>query len=65
MVTIITKEMLIGDILREKPEASKTLMKFGMGCIGCPASQMESLEQAALIHGLDLNILLDELNNEE
>jgi len=62
---MITKEMLIGDILRQKPESANTLMKFGMGCIGCPASQMESLEQATLIHGLDLNIVLTELNKEE
>ncbi|WP_352420320.1 DUF1858 domain-containing protein [Proteiniborus sp.] len=58
----ITRDMLIGEILREKPEAVETLLRFGMGCIGCPSSQMESLEQAAMVHGIDLEKLLTELN---
>lgn len=58
----INKDMLIGELLREKPEAAEILMRFGMGCIGCPSSQMESLEQAAMVHGLDLQNLLAELN---
>lgn len=58
----ITRDMLIGEILREKPEAVETLLRFGMGCIGCPSSQMESLEQAAMVHGIDLEKLLEELN---
>ncbi len=58
----ITKDMLIGEILREKPEAAEALLRFGMGCIGCPSSQMESLEQAAMVHGIDLEKLLAELN---
>ncbi len=58
----ITKDMLIGEILRAKPEAAEALLRFGMGCIGCPSSQMESLEQAAMVHGIDLEKLLAELN---
>lgn len=58
----ITRDMLIGEILREKPESVETLLRFGMGCIGCPSSQMESLEQAAMVHGVDLEKLLEELN---
>jgi len=58
----ITKDMLIGEILRERPDAPEILMRFGMGCVGCPASQMESLEQAAMVHGLDLNEILEALN---
>lgn len=58
----ITKDMLIGEIIREKPEAVETLLSFGMGCVGCPSSQMESLEQAAMVHGIDLERLLEELN---
>ncbi len=60
----ITKDLLIADILRKKPEAAEILMANGMGCIGCPASQMESLEQAAMVHGLDLEKLMNELNAE-
>ncbi len=58
----ITKDTLIGDIVRNKPEAIETLMRFGMGCVGCPASQMESLEEAAAVHGLDLDALVKALN---
>ncbi|NDL68424.1 DUF1858 domain-containing protein [Anaerotalea alkaliphila] len=59
---MITKNMLIGDILDVKADAAKVLMMNGMGCLGCPSSQMESLEQAAEIHGLDVNDLLAQLN---
>jgi hybrid cluster-associated redox disulfide protein len=59
---IITKDTLVGDIIKEKPEAVEILVGFGMGCVGCPSAQMESLEQAASIHGLNLEELLVELN---
>lgn len=59
----ITKDMLIGELIRKKPEAVETLMRFGMGCVGCPSSQMESLEEAAMVHGLNLDSLMAELNN--
>ena len=58
----ITKEMLIGEVIRKKPEAIEILMSFGMGRVGCPSSQMESLEEAAMVHGLDLNKLMEALN---
>jgi hybrid cluster-associated redox disulfide protein len=58
----ITKESLISDVLRIKPEAAEILMRYGMGCLGCPSAQMESLEQAAMVHGIDLEKLLEELN---
>lgn len=54
----ITKDTLIGELLREKPEKAETLLSFGMGCVGCPASQMESLEEAAMVHGLELDKLM-------
>ncbi len=59
---MITKDMLIGDLLKQKPEAAAILMTFNMGCIGCPSSQMESLEQAAAVHGLNVEDILDALN---
>lgn len=60
--TTITKDMIIGQILTINVNAAEVLMSNGMGCLGCPSSQSESLEMAAGIHGLDLNKLLDELN---
>ena len=58
----ITKDMLIGELIRKKPETIEILMQFGMGCVGCPASQMESLEEAAMVHGLNLDMLMAALN---
>lgn len=58
----ITKDMLIGELLRKKPEVAEILLTFGMGCVGCPASQMETLEEAAMVHGLELDTLMKALN---
>ncbi len=59
----ITKEMLLGEILRTKPEAAEVLMQMGMHCLGCPSSQMESLADAYMVHGLDADELLKKLNS--
>lgn len=59
---MITKDMVISEILEVKEGAARILMANGMGCLGCPSSQMESLEQAAEIHGLNINKLIAELN---
>ena len=58
----VTKETLIKDIVGLGPEAIDVLFKFGMGCIGCPASQMESIEDAANVHGINVEDLLLSLN---
>ncbi len=58
----ITKDHVIGDLIQERPEVIETLMSFGMGCVGCPASQMETIGEAAIVHGLDLEALLEALN---
>ena len=56
------KETLIGDILKEAPEKADILLEAGMHCLSCPASQMESLEEACEVHGIDVDELLEELN---
>lgn len=58
----ISKDIIIGNLLKEKPEAAEILMRNGMGCLGCPSAQVESLEDAANVHGMDINKLLSELN---
>jgi len=58
----ITKDTLIGDLLKEKPEAAEVLFQYGMGCIGCPSSQMETLAEAAQVHGIDLDELMKSIN---
>ncbi|MGL4742217.1 MAG: DUF1858 domain-containing protein [Sarcina sp.] len=59
---MITKDMTIGQIVREHPQKGEVLLGFGMGCIGCPSAQAETVEQAAMVHGLNLEELLKELN---
>lgn len=58
----ISKDMLIGDLIRQYPEAVGVLMQHGMACVGCPASQMESIEEAAMVHRLSLDTLMKDLN---
>lgn len=55
----VTKEMTIGQLLRTKPEAAEVLMAAGMHCLGCPSAQGESLEEAAMVHGMDIDALMD------
>ena len=59
----ISKEPRIGELLVTFPEAAPILMEIGMHCLGCPASQMESLEEAAMVHGLDAQVLEDQIND--
>ena len=58
----ITKDMTIGEILRVDMDVATVLMGVGMHCLGCPASQGESLEEAALVHGLDPELVLKQVN---
>ena len=58
----ITKETLIGEMLQIDIGIAPILMAAGMHCIGCPASQAESLEEAAYVHGMDVDDLLDTIN---
>ena len=57
----ISKDMIIGDIVKKNPENADILMAAGMHCLGCPSSQAETLEEACMVHGLDVNELLAKL----
>lgn len=59
----VTKETLIGELLQIDMSVGNILMGIGMHCFGCPASQMESLEEAAMVHGVDPQALVDEIND--
>lgn len=61
-VMAITKEMTIGEILRSNPEVAPILMEAGMHCLGCPSAQGESLEEAAMVHGMDIDALMAKIN---
>ena len=59
----ITKNMTIGEILSVDYDLASVLMGGGMYCVGCPSSQAETLEEAAMVHGIDPDLLLERLNN--
>lgn len=58
----LTKEMTIAEALKLKPQIAPVLMAKGMHCLGCIIAQGETLEQAAALHGLDIEELIKELN---
>ena len=58
----VTKDTLIGDLLRIDANVAPLLMGIGMHCLGCPSSQMESIEEAAYVHGIDPDSLVKEIN---
>lgn len=58
----IEKTTKIGELLEIAPEKAEILLNAGMHCIGCPASQEETIEEACMVHGIDIEELLKELN---
>ena len=58
----ISKNTTIGELLTVFPEATPILMEIGMHCLGCPSAQMESLEEAAMVHGIDADLLVEKIN---
>ena len=59
---MVTKDMTIGQLLMEHPTVAPVLMEIGMHCLGCPSAQAESLEMAAMVHGMDANELVEKIN---
>ena len=57
-----SKDTRIGEILQKAPEKAEILLQVGMHCIGCPASQMETLEEACEVHGIDVEDVVEKLN---
>ena len=59
----VTRQTIIGDILDMDQSTAPYFMEIGMHCLGCPASQGETLEEAAMVHGLPVEKLMEMLNN--
>jgi hybrid cluster-associated redox disulfide protein len=59
---IIRPDMTIAEVLRQNPKTAQVLMRNGMHCLGCATANGESIAQAALAHGIELETLLRELN---
>lgn len=63
MAKQVTKDMIIGEILQVDRGLIPILMNAGMHCLGCPSAQMESLEEACAVHGMDADTLVKEMND--
>lgn len=59
---MVTKQMSIGEVLRLDKGTAPIFMNFGMHCLTCPHATAESLEEAALVHGCDVDALVKALN---
>ncbi|MDD6159981.1 MAG: DUF1858 domain-containing protein [Oscillospiraceae bacterium] len=59
----ITKDTIIGDILDIAPQTAPAFLAIGMHCLGCPSSRGETVEQACMVHGVDVTALLEKLNS--
>ena len=58
----IERTTTIGELLEKNPEKADILLEAGMHCLGCPASQGETIEEACMVHGIDVEELVNELN---
>ena len=61
-MAMITKDMTIGEILRTDEGLVPILLEIGMHCLGCPASQAETLEEACMVHGTDADFVVAKMN---
>ena len=62
MAVNITKDMTMGELLSIDRGVAVVLMNAGMHCIGCPSSIGESLEEACMVHGIEVDELLKNIN---
>ena len=60
-----SKDSKLSEIIEKAPEKVDILLEAGMHCIGCMASQFETLEEACMVHGIDVDELVAELNKDE
>lgn len=59
---MINKDMTIGEVVEKYPASVEVFMQYGMGCLGCPATRFETIEQGAGAHGINLEDLVNDLN---
>ena len=62
-ITVVNRKTLIGEIVNQYPETAEVLLGIGMYCLGCPASQAESLEDACAVHGVDPESVIKAIND--
>lgn len=59
---LVNKDMLIGQLIQVDEVIAPILMRAGMHCLGCPSAQGESLEEACMVHGIDCDVLVAQIN---
>ena len=59
----VTGDTMIGELLQIDENIAPILLNIGMHCLGCPSSQMETIEQPAMVHGIEPQSLVDEIND--
>ncbi len=62
MAKKVTKDMIITEVLDIDQSTAAIFMKHGMHCIGCPVASSEKISEAAVVHGIDADKLIDDLN---
>lgn len=60
---VVKKTTKIGEILDADKGVAPFFLNMGMHCLGCPSARNESIEQACMVHGVDVDELVDEINN--
>ena len=58
----VSKDTMIGQLLMMDQDVAPILLGIGMHCLGCPSSQMETLEMAAMVHGMDIDNLMEKIS---
>lgn len=58
----VTKDTMIGELLQIDENIAPVLLDIGMHCLGCPSSQMETIAEAAMVHGIEPDALVDRIN---
>ena len=59
----VTKDTMIGELLQINADVAPLLLNIGMHCLGCPSSQMETIGEAAMVHGLEPDDLVNDIND--
>ena len=59
----VTRQTMIGELLNIDQNVAPILLNIGMHCLGCPSSQMETIEEAAMVHGIDADELVQTIND--
>ena len=59
---VVTRDTVIGELLSADINSAQVLMDMGMHCVGCPSSIGESLAEACMVHGINVDELVDRLN---